>query len=687
MNLLNRLSPGSRAVLAFACVAVPLVLLLTGVLHSGSAVTYAVVAAGLALGALASVSLWTSRTASSAAELQAVSNAVSRSQAVIEFDLDGTILTANENFLKTLGYSLDEVKGKHHGMFVAREYRDSAAYKEFWARLRSGEFEAGEFRRVTKSGAEVYIQATYNPVLDSAGKAYKVVKFAVDITAKAVNAARVRVALDRVASNVMVADNDGKIIYMNEAVLAMFRSNAAEIRKQLPQFDADRVLNSNFDSFHKSPSHQRNLLANLKGTHITEIRLGAAVLKIIGTPIVDVSGQRLGTVVQWIDRSVEVSTEDEVKFVVEAANGGDLTRRIRSEGKTGFFETLAKGINSMLDGNAGLIRKIQGSIQEVTSSADEISKGNMNLSQRTEEQASNLEETASSMEEMTSTVRQNADNAAQANQLAIAARTQAEKGGAVVAEAVEAMRGINAASSKIADIIGVIDEIAFQTNLLALNAAVEAARAGEQGRGFAVVASEVRTLASRSAEAAKEIKGLIQDSVGRVSQGSKLVDQSGQTLQEIVASVKKVTDIVSEIAAASHEQASGIDQVNKAVTSMDEVTQQNAALVEQAAAAAESLLDQAQQLDTMLASFQVIAEDAPKWDGARERRSTEAWRADRDAPKEAAGKPAPERRAAGRPWSKPAAPAARKPGAARPAAGKSAASASGAGANDTWDEL
>jgi methyl-accepting chemotaxis protein len=209
------------------------------------------------------------------------------------------------------------------------------------------------------------------------------------------------------------------------------------------------------------------------------------------------------------------------------------------------------------------------------------------------------------MEQMTSTVRQNADNAAQANQLAAAARAQAEKGGEVVAEAVSAMQGINSASTKIADIIGVIDEIAFQTNLLALNAAVEAARAGEQGRGFAVVASEVRTLASRSAEAAKEIKGLIQDSVTRVAQGSKLVDQSGHTLAEIVSSVKKVTDIVSEIAAASQEQASGIDEVNKAVTSMDEVTQQNAALVEEAAAAAESLLDQTRQLDEMMGKYKV----------------------------------------------------------------------------------
>jgi methyl-accepting chemotaxis protein len=253
------------------------------------------------------------------------------------------------------------------------------------------------------------------------------------------------------------------------------------------------------------------------------------------------------------------------------------------------------------------------------------------------------------MEEMTSTVRQNADNAAQASQLAAAARQQAEKGGAVVSEAVAAMQGINAASNKIADIIGVIDEIAFQTNLLALNAAVEAARAGDQGRGFAVVASEVRGLASRSAAAAKEIKALIQDSVGRVAQGSRLVDQSGATLSEIVASVKKVTDIVSEIAAASAEQSSGIEQVNKAVTSMDEVTQQNAALVEEAAAAAQSLLDQSRQLDATMAKFKVIDETTPGWSGTVERRREDAWKAVDVPPSRPA---TAERRSTARPWSK-----------------------------------
>jgi methyl-accepting chemotaxis protein len=266
------------------------------------------------------------------------------------------------------------------------------------------------------------------------------------------------------------------------------------------------------------------------------------------------------------------------------------------------------------------------------------------------------------MEQMTSTVKQTADNAGQANQLAMAARQQAEKGGNVVGAAVASMGGINAASKKIADIIGVIDEIAFQTNLLALNAAVEAARAGEQGRGFAVVATEVRNLAGRSATAAKEIKALIQDSVAKVDEGSKLVDESGRTLEEIVNAVKKVTDIVAEIAAASREQSSGIEQVNKAVMQMDETTQQNAALVEQAASASQAIVEQAQALTAMIAHYQVAGEEQ--------------------------GAVPLERRASGRPWvagagksrsaGQPAAGA--KPGAVRKAA-------TAAGGDAEWQEF
>ncbi len=282
--------------------------------------------------------------------------------------------------------------------------------------------------------------------------------------------------------------------------------------------------------------------------------------------------------------------------------GGELDHDVRIERNDELGELLT-ALRDMAGKLAQIVGDVRGASDAVSASAREIATGNDDLSQRTQEQASALEETASSMEEMTSTVRQNADNAHQANQLAAGARSQAEQGGQVVSMAVSAMNEINASSRRIADIIGVIDEIAFQTNLLALNAAVEAARAGEQGRGFAVVAAEVRNLAQRSAGAAKEIKDLIQDSVEKVRTGSGLVDESGKTLTEIVDSVKKVTDIVAEIAAASQEQSVGIEQVNKAVTQMDEVTQQNAALVEEAAAASRSMEDQGQKLVELMRFF------------------------------------------------------------------------------------
>src|SRR5579871_1853224 len=266
---------------------------------------------------------------------------------------------------------------------------------------------------------------------------------------------------------------------------------------------------------------------------------------------------------------------------------------------------LLTGLSATQTQMASMVVKVKAAADEVARSAAEISEGNESLSQRTESQAASLEETAASMEQLTSTVRQNADNARQANDLAIEARRRAEAGSSVVERAVQAMDGINGASRRIADIIGVIDEIAFQTNLLALNAAVEAARAGEQGRGFAVVAAEVRTLAGRSATAAKEIKELIHDSVRKVEDGSVLVTQSGQTLEQIVLSVKKVSDIVAEIAAASREQSSGIEQVNRAVMQMDEMTQQNAALVEQAAAASQSMADQARSMNQTMERYQV----------------------------------------------------------------------------------
>ncbi|HJV74392.1 MAG TPA: methyl-accepting chemotaxis protein, partial [Noviherbaspirillum sp.] len=282
---------------------------------------------------------------------------------------------------------------------------------------------------------------------------------------------------------------------------------------------------------------------------------------------------------------------------------GDLTEAIDTSKSD--RSSLVSAMKMMQDSLAALVVQVRSGTNSIATASGQIAAGNQDLSSRTEEQASSLEETASSMEELTSTVKQNADNARQANQLAASASEVAGKGGAVVAQVVDTMGAINDSSKKIVDIIAVIDGIAFQTNILALNAAVEAARAGEQGRGFAVVASEVRSLAQRSAGAAKEIKSLIDDSVEKVNTGAQLVNVAGTTMEEIVESVKRVTDIMGEITAASQEQTAGIEQINQAITQMDQVTQQNAALVEEAAAASEAMQGQASELAQIVSTFKV----------------------------------------------------------------------------------
>jgi methyl-accepting chemotaxis protein len=481
--------------------------------------------------------------------------------------------------------------------------------------------------------------------------------------------ARIRTALDRVSVGAMLGDTEGKIIYVNDALRMLFRNQAVEIRKALPSFDTEQIIGSSFDMFHLIPSLQRHYLGALTSTHTADVKMGEASLRIVASPV-EGNGQRVGTVVQWVDRTQELATEQEVQATVAKAIDGDLNARIREDGKEAFFKVLASGVNRLLDNMGDVVHRMARAAAEVRAASEEILRGNADLSQRTEEQASSLEETASSMEEMTSTVKNNAESAAQANQFASAARDQAERGGAVVSAAVAAMGEINASSRRIADIISVIDEIAFQTNLLALNAAVEAARAGEQGRGFAVVASEVRNLASRSAEAAKEIKALINDSVEKVTEGTKLVDESGKVLGEIVSRVKKVTDAMAEIANSSREQASGIEQVNTAITMMDNVTQQNAALVEEASAAAEALAEQASNLMQLLTRYQM--EDSP---------APDARRAIPQTATSLPVAPSVDRRAANRPFN-----GKKKPVAASviPAASRAAI---GVGADEDWKDF
>jgi len=715
------------------------------------------------------------------ADMSSQIEAISKSQAVIEFELDGTIITANENFCATVGYSVEEIRGRHHSMFVDADYAGSAEYKDFWAKLGRGEFDSGEYERVGRGGKQIIIQASYNPIFNADGKPYKVVKYATDLTSSArmQEMSRIRAALDSTTTNVMVADSDFNIVYMNHSQHEMMKSNedalrtelrnfnadelvgknidvfhknpahqrqmlerltaphrteitvagrifgliatpvmdadgnrqgivvewddrtervaaekaaaqeAAEnariksaldntstnvmvadadlnivymnasqaemmktaesdLRKDLPNFDSSNLLGQNIDVFHKNPAHQRGMLARLTSAYETDIKVGGRSFHLIASPVIDADGQRAGTVVEWKDETAEKAVEAEIAEVVSAVSAGDFTKTLPLEGKEGFLRALSEGVNSLsstVDGvlqsfgtmlgslsqgdltqrinqdyqgvygelkeNANsmastlqeTVKAISMASEEVSSGAEQISTGASDLSQRTEQQAANLEETAASMEEMASTIKQNADNSTQASQLAVTARDSAEKGGNVVSNAVDAMGKIEDSSRRISDIIGVIDEIAFQTNLLALNAAVEAARAGDAGRGFAVVASEVRSLAQRSAQAAKDIKDLIVDSTEQVQGGVELVNETGEALTEIVDSIKKVADIVAEISAASREQATGADEINTAVTQMDEMTQQNSALVEENAAAAKTMNDQASRMRQRMSFF------------------------------------------------------------------------------------
>ena len=420
---------------------------------------------------------------------------------------------------------------------------------------------------------------------------------------------RIRAALDHASSAMLVADAKLEIIYVNNRFASLLSELENDLRHDLPQLFGSTVVGSDIEVLFKDPAAGRGLLESLRDKHSEDISLGGHTLRFVASPVVTATGERIGTVLEWTDRTQEVAAETQMERILQSVLEGDLEKRIHVGEKAGFFAQMSRGVNQLADNMAELVSNVKQAARTVYQGAQELSAGNVNLSQRTEQQSSSLEETASSMEEMTSTVRQNADNASEANQLALAARDQAHKGGSVVGQAVQAMAEINRAAKKIAAIIGVIDEIAFQTNLLALNAAVEAARAGEQGRGFAVVANEVRSLAGRSATAAKEIKELIRDSVRKVEDGSVLVTQSGQTLEQIVGAVKKVSSIVAEIAAASREQSTGIEQVNRAIMQMDELTQQNSSLVEQSTAASHAMSEQARGLDEMMSRYRVAERD------------------------------------------------------------------------------
>ena len=438
-------------------------------------------------------------------ELEAKVAAINRSQAVIMFKLDGTIVSANENFLGAVGYTEREIVGRHHSIFVDREYGQSTEYRNFWERLNRGEFVSDKFLRFSKSGKQIWIQASYNPLLDEAGKPFMVIKFATDVT----------------------AIEDG--------------------RRQSEQHRAAKT------------AEQSHVVAML-GAGLKQIADGNLTYRMTEPVAADY---------------------DQLKTNFNAA-----------------IEKLQDKVGHALEAVMASAENIRNGTRDMSSAADDLSR-------RTEQQAAALEQTTSAIASISDTVIKTADGAKVARATVSTARDEAQHSGDIVGKAVDAMRLIEESSQKVAQIIGVIDEIAFQTNLLALNAGVEAARAGDAGRGFAVVASEVRSLAQRAAEAAKEIKSLIARSSEHVTVGSKLVSDTGTALSRIVQRVNEINKLIEEIATSAHEQATGINQVNTALRDMDQSTQQNAAMVEQSTAAIHTLASEADTMASEMAKFDI----------------------------------------------------------------------------------
>jgi methyl-accepting chemotaxis protein len=536
---------------------------------------------------------------------RATLHAIGKSLAIIEFDPTGKILWANENFCNALGYSLDEIKGRHHSMFCDPAYVQTPDYKNFWAKLGRGEFDASEYKRIGKGGREIWIQASYNPVVTSGGRVKRVVKIATDITQaklKSADEAGKISAISRVQAMIEF-NTEGTVLDANENFCRALGYSLDEIKGQHHRMFCE-------------PAYTQSAEYKAFWAKLASGQFEAQEYKRIGK-----GGREV-----WIQASYNpiFGPDGSVAKVVKFAT--DVTGRVRA------VEALAKGLSDLADGDLqqqlatpfppdlekvrvdfnDAVGKLETAMQGVVSSASIISSGSReistaadDLSKRTEQQAASLEETAAALDQITATGKKAAEGASHAREVVSAAQQDAEKTGLVVRNTVEAMGGIEKSAHQISQIIGVIDEIAFQTNLLALNAGVEAARAGEAGRGFAVVASEVRALAQRSADAAKEIKGLIQTSSNQVATGVELVAQTGQALERILVQVADINKVVVDIAAGAQEQSTGLSQVNTAINQMDQATQQNAAMVEESTAAGHSLAHEAAELTQLIGQFRL----------------------------------------------------------------------------------
>jgi methyl-accepting chemotaxis protein len=535
-------------------------------------------------------------------DLKAIMAALDKSQATIEFDLDGKILNANSNFCNALGYDLTEIKGKHHSMFVEPAFASSPAYKEFWATLGRGEFVRHQFKRIGKGGREVWIEGSYNPVMKH-GKPYKVIKIATDITAsklKSLEDAGKMSAISR-AQAVISFTPKGEIITANENFLNALGYTLAEVQgKHHSMFcNASYARSDEYRLFWSDLNSGK-----FNADEFLRIGKGGKEVWIQASynPIFDENGKVIQVVKFATDVTGRVHAVEVLGNALKELAAGDLEQRI-SEPFPANLAKLKEDFNGSVAQLEEAMQSIGNNAAAIASGAAEIRQAADDLAKRTEQQAASVEETAAALEEITTTVSDSSRRADEAGSLVAKTRENAERSGDVVRQAISAMGAIETSSKEISNIIGVIDDIAFQTNLLALNAGVEAARAGDAGKGFAVVAQEVRELAQRSANAAKEIKTLITTSGDQVKQGVSLVGRTGTALEEIVTQVQDINRNVIAIVESSREQSIGLKEINTAVNTMDQGTQQNAAMVEESNAASHSLASEAEALSNLLAQF------------------------------------------------------------------------------------